>query len=142
MQTSDSGQAPIASASGGRHLPAIRLTVGLAPVLLAGLLTALTGCAQATLDSQAARPRDGKVSAEHESRGNTRPCAPRSAPRSSSEPESGPDPATEPALSHARIHPPGARLPASFRDMPWREMNALDSITRGVPAACYPQLPI
>lgn len=122
MQMSDSRPTPIAPAIGGTRILSIRLAVGLAPVLLAGLLTQLTGCAQATVDSQATRPRDGKVSAGQGSRGDTRPCA----PGSPSDRESGPDPATQPALSHARIYPPGARLPASFRDMPWREMNALD----------------
>lgn len=43
-----------------------------------------------------------------------------------SAPGSKPDPKTEPALSHARIYPPGARLPASLRNMPWRQMDALD----------------
>lgn len=119
--------------------------------ILTGLLTPLADPARLAVNSQVARLRDAKVSVEafdfkflrsgrygrqalaqlgkdtdpqlaslalkaerNESRAETR------------RPERGPRPEAEPALSHARIYPPGAKLPAGFRNMPWRKMDALD----------------
>lgn len=129
--------------------------------LLVGLLTPLADPSRLAVNSQVARLRAGKVSAQTfdfaflrsgrygrqalEQLGKSRDAQVASlalkagrdeslddsspsttAPRSKPVHEPRPDPATEPALSHARIYPPGAKLPASFRNMPWRNLNALD----------------
>ena len=131
MPISDSGQAPIASSAGihaasGSGRPdrapmlanawaALRRGAWPRPTASANVVASLLAL---VLLAALPTPR----AAADEARGNTPPSALGSRP----DPESRPDPKSEPALSHARIYPPGARLPASFRNMPWRQMNALD----------------
>lgn len=124
-------------------------------VLILGLLTPAADPDRLAVSSQLARLREGKVSAKAfdfkllrdghygkqalqqlEKSHDAQIAALARKPQREEPPKPAPRPPPEPPLSHARIYPPGATLPADFRSMHWAGMDTYDAACLVNGSAC------